>query len=101
MIELAGLDRAGALQQPSHRTGHSGADQHREYQTKNRGKQGQNCGDRHDLSLLACRQLCVSTQQRKHVRPDGVHLLIHLVAQGVHAGKAVIDHLVVTGIEKG
>ena len=43
------------------------------------------------MVLFARRRLGFHAQQSEHVRPDGVELLIELIAQGIHASKAIVD----------
>ena len=75
-VEIAGLDRLGALQQPPDRTGHAGADQACEHQTEYGGKHGQDHGDQHHLVLLLHRHVGVLAQQDQHVRSHAVELLL-------------------------
>jgi len=99
-LEIARLDRPGALQQPPHRAGDAGADQGGEHETEYGGQHRQDDGDQHHLMLLAQRHIGVLAQQGQHIRSNAVQLLVEFVADFVNTLNFLGECLLVAAFER-
>ncbi|WP_246735092.1 hypothetical protein [Bradyrhizobium sp. S69] len=90
-VEPPGLDRAGAVEQASHRPGDARADEQRERQAEYRSQPGQNRRDGDGPLLVPHRHGGVSANLRHHIRANAIDPLVKLVAKRIDPGQASPD----------